>query len=65
MQAHHDRKPDEPLWLSMEPIELQEARTAPTAWVEKHPCAIDAARCRGFEVRQVKWLDVSAWSTPA
>lgn len=65
MQAHHDQKPEQPEWLNLGPIELQAARTALTDWVAKHPCGIDAERCRGFVVAPIEWLDVSAWGTPA
>lgn len=65
MQSHHNQKPEEPDWLSLGPIELQAARAAQTDWVAKHPCGIDAARCRGFVVAPIEWLDVSAWGTPA
>lgn len=65
MQAHHDQKPELPEWLNLGPIELQAARTALTNWVAKHPCGIDAERCRGFVTGPVEWLDVSTWGTPA
>lgn len=65
MQAHHDQKPEQPEWQKLGPIELQAARTALTNWVAKHPCGIDAERCRGFVTGPVEWLDVSTWGTPA
>lgn len=65
MQTHHDQKPEQPEWLNLGPVELQAARTTLTDWVAKHPCGIDAERCRGFVAGPVEWLDVSAWGTPA
>lgn len=65
MQAHHDQKPEQPDWQSLGPVELKAARTALTDWVAKHPCGIDAERCRGFVMAPIEWLDVSKWGTPA
>ncbi len=65
MLAHHDQKPEQPEWLNLGAVELQAARTALTAWVAKHPCGINAERCRGFIMAPIEWLDVSDWGTPA